>query len=106
MSNNKELQNAALSGAVGGFNDGRALNSAVSTSYATVVNAALAFAQKVDASIATATAVTSTEICLLAHICRSVTSGRFDDSATSSHYATLGAAAAALYVESHAALTA
>lgn len=115
--NNNLIFNAALAGAIEGTAFGRILTNATAGSYAAQVAACAALATEIDAQIPndgtisggggvtlppTTAAITGAQAVktgLIRGIAAAVTSGRNLTDATAGDYATLAAAAAALYTE-------
>ena len=77
MSNNPLLFDAAFSAAVGGIESGRVIRDTALAGYATVRDAASAFATTVDGLIPSSALITPPEADLLCAICTQILAGRF-----------------------------
>lgn len=77
MANNPQLFDAAFSAAVGGIEAGRVIRDTALTGYATVRDAASAFATTLDGLIPSSALITEPEAELLCAICTQILAGRF-----------------------------
>ena len=95
--NTVTLYNAALSGALGGMLDSRAVGSTTSSDYTGLVSAASAFASAVDAAFGTVTALSTSMAVLMSNLCRSPFSSRFSLDAVQADWVSQAAAVKAAY---------